>query len=111
VKTAGEAWEEVRLALSRGEHGYRKGCYEWSSPLVERADRMVCKTACAQLSQIHVEMGPIVREGRVTGPATSTSNSTGPHLLLTLKKQGTTAGGERAYPYDVVGPMSFLQRR
>ena len=37
LKTAGEAWEEVRLALSRGEHGYRKGYYEWSSPLVERA--------------------------------------------------------------------------
>ena len=37
VKTAGEAWEEVRLALSRGEHGYRKGHYAWSSALVERA--------------------------------------------------------------------------
>jgi len=37
AKTAGEAWEEVRLALSRGEHGYRKGYYEWSSELVERA--------------------------------------------------------------------------
>ena len=37
AKTAGEAWEEVRLALSRGEHGYRKGHYAWSSALVERA--------------------------------------------------------------------------
>jgi hypothetical protein len=38
-KSAGEAWEEVRLALSRGEHGYRKGHYAWSSELVERAFR------------------------------------------------------------------------
>jgi hypothetical protein len=36
-KSAGEAWEEVRLALSRGEHGYHRGYYEWSSDLVERA--------------------------------------------------------------------------
>jgi hypothetical protein len=36
-KSAGEAWEEVRRALSRGEHGYRDGQYRWSSELVERA--------------------------------------------------------------------------
>jgi hypothetical protein len=36
-KTAGDAWEEVRRALGRGEHGYRKGHYRWSGELVERA--------------------------------------------------------------------------
>jgi hypothetical protein len=36
-KSAGDAWEGVRRALSRGEYGYRKGEYQWSSELVERA--------------------------------------------------------------------------
>jgi hypothetical protein len=37
IGSAGDAWKEVPPALSRGEHGYRKGHYRWSSELVERA--------------------------------------------------------------------------
>ena len=39
----------------------------------------------------------------------STGNSTGPHLHLTLKKEGATECGETDYPYDIIDPTPFLE--
>ena len=95
-----------RVHVDDGKHNY--GNHVRVSH--ERADGTVYKTVYAHLAQIHVAVGQIVRAGQVIGLAGSTGNSTGPHLHLTLKKQGATASGETAYPYDIIDPTGFLER-
>jgi murein DD-endopeptidase MepM/ murein hydrolase activator NlpD len=74
----------------------------------ELPDGTVFKTIYAHLNQSLVRIGNVVCEGLPIGLAGSTGNSTGPHLHLTLKKEGATAAGETEYPNDIIDPTPFL---
>jgi murein DD-endopeptidase MepM/ murein hydrolase activator NlpD len=76
----------------------------------ELADGRVYKTIYAHLSYILVQVGQIIRQGQTIGLTGSTGNSTGPHLHLTLKKQGASAAGETSFPRDIIDPAPFLTR-
>jgi len=69
------------------------------------------KTIYGHLAEALVEVGDQVEAGQVIGRANSTGNSTGSHLHLTLKKEGATAAGETHFPYDIIDPTPYLQRR
>lgn len=66
------------------------------------------RTIYGHLDQRLVQVGQDVQGGQLIGRADSTGNSTGPHLHLTLKKDGATARGETAQPYDIIDPTPFL---
>jgi len=72
----------------------------------------VYHTIYAHLSVIYsaalVVGGQMVR-GQKIGEAGNTGNSRGPHLHLTLKKEGSTAAGETAFPLDIIDPTPFLE--
>jgi murein DD-endopeptidase MepM/ murein hydrolase activator NlpD len=76
----------------------------------ELPDGTVFKTIYAHLNHSLVKIGNVVCEGMPIGLAGSTGNSTGPHLHLTLKKEGATAAGETEYPNDIVDPTPYLER-
>jgi hypothetical protein len=50
----------------------------------------------------------VVAVGQVIGKADSTGNSSGPHLHLTLKRDGTTQRRETNYPKDIIDPTPFM---
>jgi murein DD-endopeptidase MepM/ murein hydrolase activator NlpD len=76
----------------------------------ELADGTAFKTIYAHLNHSLVKIGNVVCEGMPIGLAGSTGNSTGPHLHLTLKKEGATAAGETEYPNDIIDPTPYLER-
>ena len=67
------------------------------------------RTIYAHLYRPLVAVGQRVEAGEQIGLANSSGNSTGSHLHLTLKKEGASAAGLTAFPYDVVDPTPFLQ--
>ena len=67
------------------------------------------RTIYAHLYRPLVAVGQHVEAGEQIGLANSSGNSTGSHLHLTLKKEGASAAGLTAFPYDVVDPTPFLQ--
>ena len=66
------------------------------------------RTAYAHLSQIAVQVGDEVPGGWTIGQAGETGNAQGPHLHLTLYKEGATARGETRQPRDIIDPTPFL---
>lgn len=67
------------------------------------------ETVYAHLSRVLVSRGEAVEAGRLIALAGSSGHSEGPHLHLTLKKQGATQSGATYFPYDIVDPTSYLE--
>lgn len=68
------------------------------------------KTVYAHLVRSVVMVGDPVQAGDIIGYCGSTGNSTGPHLHLTLKREGATAAGDTEYPGDIIDPTPYLRR-
>jgi murein DD-endopeptidase MepM/ murein hydrolase activator NlpD len=66
------------------------------------------RTVYAHLVRAMVRQGEAVSSGQVLGKADSTGNSSGPHLHLTLKRDGATDRGETRYPKDIIDPTRFM---
>lgn len=66
------------------------------------------RTIYAHLKKVLVSVGETVKAGQLIAKSDSTGNSTGPHLHLTLKRDGATARGETTYPRDILDPTPFL---
>ncbi len=66
------------------------------------------RTIYAHLKKILVSVGETVKAGQLIAKSDSTGNSTGPHLHLTLKRDGATERGETTYPRDILDPTPFL---
>jgi len=66
------------------------------------------RTVYAHLARALVRQGEVVAVGQVIGKADSTGNSSGPHLHLTLKRDGTTQRRETNYPKDIIDPTPFM---
>jgi Peptidase family M23 len=71
-------------------------------------DEGIFETVYAHLSQALVAPDNTIRAGELIGLSGNTGNSSGPHLHLTLKKQGATARGETRFPNDIMDPAPFL---
>lgn len=67
------------------------------------------RSVYAHLKERFVSVGDVVLGGVIIALANSTGNSTGSHLHLTMKKDGTTASGETNYPYDIIDPTLYLE--
>lgn len=67
------------------------------------------ETVYAHLSRALVSRGEVVEAGRLIGLAGSSGHSEGPHLHLTLKKQGATQAGATHFPYDIIDPTPYLE--
>ncbi len=67
------------------------------------------ETIYAHLAQAVVTRGQFVKAKQLIGLADTTGNSDGPHLHLSLKKQGATAAGLTNYPYDLIDPSPYLE--
>ncbi len=65
-------------------------------------------TVYAHLAQPLVSIGQTVHGGQEIGLADTTGRATGPHLHLTLIKQGATQVHLTNYPYDIVDPNPYL---
>ena len=65
------------------------------------------KTIYGHLSIANVIEGQEISAGAIIGFGGSTGNSTGPHLHLTLKKDGSTEAGS-GWPYDIIDPEPFM---
>jgi murein DD-endopeptidase MepM/ murein hydrolase activator NlpD len=66
------------------------------------------RTVYGHLIRALVRQGEAVTAGQVIGKADSTGNSSGPHLHLTLKRDGATERRETAYPKDIIDPTRFM---
>ena len=66
------------------------------------------RTVYAHLARAMVAQGEIVTAGQVIGKADSTGNSSGPHLHLTLKRDGATERRETRYPKDIIDPTALM---
>jgi murein DD-endopeptidase MepM/ murein hydrolase activator NlpD len=66
------------------------------------------RTVYAHLVRALVSQGESVTAGQVIGKADSTGNSSGPHLHLTLKRDGATERGETRYPKDIIDPTPLM---
>jgi murein DD-endopeptidase MepM/ murein hydrolase activator NlpD len=66
------------------------------------------RTVYAHLARALVAQGEIVTAGQLIAKADSTGNSSGPHLHLTLKRDGATQRGETRYPKDIIDPTAFM---
>ncbi|MBN2005717.1 MAG: peptidoglycan DD-metalloendopeptidase family protein [Anaerolineae bacterium] len=62
----------------------------------------------AQLSQVIVMQGQVVKAGQPIALSGNTGQSTGPHLHFMLKLSGATERGETEYPKDVIDPTPYL---
>jgi hypothetical protein len=63
------------------------------------------KTVYAHLQKVLVREGQIVEAGTILGLADNTGNSFGPHLHLTLKRDGARQG---KWPHNIIDPTSYL---
>ena len=63
------------------------------------------KTVYAHLQKVLVREGQIVEAGAVLGLANNTGNSFGPHLHITLKREGVRQG---RWPYNIIDPTPYL---
>jgi len=63
------------------------------------------KTIYGHLQKVFVRTGQIVEAGTVLGLADNSGNSFGPHLHLTLKREGAKVGD---WPYNIIDPTPFL---
>lgn len=70
---------------------------------IEHADGY--QTIYAHFKQAQVRVGQQVKAGEQIGIANNTGNSTGPHLHISLKKQGAQLSG---YPAGYIDPTPFL---
>lgn len=73
----------------------------------------IYKMAYAHMLRTSAKVGDFVRRGDVLGYAGNTGNSTGPHLHITLKKDGATASGESKYTgtaTDIINPTPLLRK-
>ena len=66
------------------------------------------KSIYGHLSAANVLEGDWVIAGMVIGYAGNTGNSTGPHLHLGLKLEGSSAAGS-GWPYDLIDPYPYLK--
>ena len=66
------------------------------------------RTAYAHLNRVGVSVGQEISGGQMVGEAGETGNAFGPHLHLTLYKEGATARGETRQPRDIIDPTPFL---
>ena len=65
------------------------------------------KTTYAHLSIANVVEGQLVSGGAIIGFGGSTGNSSGPHLHLAMKQEGSTASGS-GWPWDLIDPYPFM---
>jgi hypothetical protein len=72
---------------------------------VRVAHRDGYKTVYAHLQKVMVREGQIVEAGTVLGLADNTGNSFGPHLHITLKREGAIQG---KWPYNIIDPTPYL---
>ncbi|MBW8010128.1 MAG: M23 family metallopeptidase [Chloroflexi bacterium] len=66
------------------------------------------RTVYAHLASILATNGQDVKAKEKIALADSTGNSSGSHLHLTLKKEGSTLSGETNYPKDIMDPTPFM---
>jgi hypothetical protein len=66
------------------------------------------KTVYGHLAKVFVKEGEQVEAGQLIGYADSTGASTGSHLHLTLKRDGSTKRKETVYPKDVIDPTPYM---
>ena len=64
------------------------------------------RTWYAHLNEALVKKGDFVYKGTLIGAAGSTGNSTGPHLHLTVQKEGI--GWNGYWLPDIVDPLDYL---
>lgn len=70
--------------------------------------RFSYKTIYGHLKKALVNEGERIEAGQLIGIADSTGASTGSHLHLTLKLDGSTIREETDYPKDIIDPSQYL---